>query len=76
MMRPRTGTCRGCNRPVVFAQSDSEGLMVLEVHESAGGAGRYAIYDDGIAHPVPARKEVLAHEQHMCEGLRRYREGA
>lgn len=71
----RNGTCRGCSRPVCFAE-DPEGVThVLEPHESAAGAGRMAIFDDGFAHPVPARREVLAHETHECEGLRRHRAG-
>jgi hypothetical protein len=75
-MRPRNGTCKGCGTPVTFAQSEDSGLMVLERHESAGGAGRYAIHDDGIARPVAARWEGLANSVHLCAGRERYeREG-
>lgn len=52
----------------MFAHTEDEGLLVLEVHESAGGPGRYAIHDDGLAHPVAARAAVLAHELHTCYG--------
>lgn len=76
-MTARTGTCRGCGHPVLFAQSDDEGLMCLEVHESAGGAGRYAVWDDGTARPVAARWEGLAHSVHCCAGRERFgREGS
>lgn len=65
-MRPRNVTCKGCQRPTVVAQTDDEGLLALEVHESALGAGRYAIWDDGIARPVAAKWEGLAHQIHVC----------
>ena len=60
---------------MLFAQSDDEGLMVLNPHESALGPGRYAVWDDGTVHPVSARAEVLAHELHTCPGLERHRDG-
>lgn len=66
-MRPGRHTCRGCSHPVVRAQTEDGGaVIVLEVHESASGPGRFAIWDDGYAHPVSAGRSVLAHEIHNC----------
>lgn len=68
-MKPRAGTCRECGHPVVYAHTEDEGLMVLEQHETAGGANRYAIWEDGMARPVTARAEVLAHQVHACPAV-------
>jgi hypothetical protein len=71
------GTCRGCGHPVTFAGAEDGATLVLERHETAAGAGRYAVFDDGIARPVPASREVLAYPLHVCAALDRLRrEGA
>jgi hypothetical protein len=64
-MVPHRGTCRGCGHPVIRAQSEDEGLLVLDVHESTGGRDRWAIWDDGTVHPV-LRHDTLGHFQHAC----------
>jgi hypothetical protein len=68
-MSPRRGHCRGCGAPVIFVQSDDEGLLVLDVHESVTGPERYAIYDDGSVHPVGRRAAVRANPRHHCGTL-------
>lgn len=65
-MKPRRITCRGCGHPILLVQSSDGPNIALEVHESAGGAGRYAVWEDGLARPVAARWEGLAHQVHVC----------
>lgn len=65
-MTPRAGTCRGCQAPVLFAVSEDGPMVVLERHEAAGGSNRYAVWDDGMARPVHARRAVLAYPEHQC----------
>lgn len=69
-MNVRHGHCRGCRQPVIFAQSEDEGLLVLETHAAAGGDRRYAIWDDGSVHPVTRRASVRAHAVHDCPAQR------
>lgn len=73
---PRRGNCRGCGHPVIFVQSDDEGLLVLEVHESAGGPNRYAIWDDGSVHPVAPKAEIRANPTHLCDAVLSHRQAA
>lgn len=68
-MRPRRGHCRGCGHPVIFVQSEDEGLLVLDVHETVVGPERYAIWDDGSVRPVTTRSSVRANPRHHCQEI-------
>lgn len=65
--------CPSCGAPVVIAPlapvpdaTESPGRVVLDRHESASGAGRYAIWDDGKARAVAAGVQILAYPLHQC----------
>lgn len=38
----------------------------LERHEAAGVNGGYTVWDDGVARPVSARRQVMAYRPHDC----------
>lgn len=60
-------TCPGCGAPVISAQlAEDPSRVLLDPHESGGGPGRYAVWDDGKARPVYAGAQVLAYPLHQC----------
>lgn len=63
----RRGTCKGCGRPIVEADSLDEGRIKLEAHEEMLGPNRYVINDDVYAVPVHARRQELAYKRHECD---------
>lgn len=65
-MRPQRRICRTCGVTVLHAPTEDEGLVVLDLHESAGGPNRYVVWDDGIARPISRRREVTASARHTC----------
>lgn len=60
-------TCPHCGHPVLLAHlHDGPERVVLDTHETAGGPHRYAIWDDGTAHPVTEKASVKANKLHDC----------
>lgn len=68
-MRPARKLCRPCGATVLHALTEDLELVVLDLHESVRGGVRYAIWDDGSAHIVPAQRSVLANPTHRCPAV-------
>lgn len=65
-MRPERRLCRPCGSVVIHAKLEDGEVVVLELHESPLGPDRFAVWDDGTARPVPAKRVVSANPLHRC----------